>query len=111
MLFGHFPLLADWLKHVQASDVEWQLGQHSGASDVNDDGDNGDSEEHSESAETAKRPSGVKVQIVTVVNSADLCLLAAVMCRHWRPLLWQMYFAGSAATTGLHHWDLLCPTK
>ncbi len=88
---------------LQASDVEWQLEQHSGASGVNDDGD---IEEQSEPAETAERPSVVKVQVVAIANSADLSLLAAVICCCWRPVLWQMYFAGSAATTGLHSRDL-----
>jgi hypothetical protein len=111
MLSGDFSMLANSLKHVQASDVEWQLGQHSGASGVNDDGDDDDSEEQSEPAETAERPSAVKVQVVTLVNPADLCLLAAVIFCCQRPVLWQMYFAKSAATTGLHHGDLVCPTK
>ena len=62
---------------LQASDVEWQLEQHSGASGVNDDGD---IEEQSEPAETAERPSVVKVQVVAIANSADLSLLAAVIC-------------------------------
>ncbi len=93
---------------LQASDVGRQVGQQSGASD---DGDNGSTEEQSEPAETAERPSGVKVQIVTVANPADLRLLAAVICCRWRPVLWQMYFAGSAATTGLHHRDLVCLTS
>ncbi len=96
---------------LQASDVEWQMGQFSGASGVNDGSDDGDTEEQSERAETAERPSGFKVQIVKVGNPAGLRLLAAVMCCCWRPVLWQMYFAKSAATTCLHHRGLMCPTK
>jgi len=64
---------------LQASDVEWQMGQFSGASGVNDGSDDGDTEEQSEPAETAERPSGFKVQIVKVGNPAGLRLLAAVM--------------------------------
>jgi len=110
-LYGHFPLLANWLKHVQASDVEWQLGQHSGASGVSNGSDDGDTEDQSEPAETAEIPIAVKVQIVTAANPADLHLLAAVVGCHWRPVLWQIHFAKSAATTGLHHRDLVCPTN
>ena len=94
----------------QASDVKWQMGQDSGASIFNDDeGDDGDSEGQSEPAETAERPSAAKVQVVSTVNPADLCFSAAVICCHWGPMLWQMYFIGPAATTGLHHRDLVCP--
>ncbi|DBA89279.1 TPA: hypothetical protein ACH3X1_016415 [Trebouxia sp. C0004] len=66
----------------QASDVDWQMGQISGASGFSDDGDDGNTEEQSEPAETAQRPSAVKRQAAKRLREAPSAMTAAASVSH-----------------------------